>query len=153
MRVTADTDRLQGQNQEWQDTAYTEDLVSLRVLLVEDENAIRNLLDRALRDAGYDVLLASDGVTGFRIATEAAVDLVVTNNRLPGMSGANLIAALRRQRPNLPILHIDDQSHRPGGTELIPPDVVTLRKPFSVEAFQSTVKELLARWGGEAPPT
>ena len=114
-----------------------------RILVVDDEPAIRHVLARALRDAGYEVVTMSDGAAGLNAATsaEAPYDLVVTNNCMPHLSGAQLVAALRERFPDLPILHLDDLS-QPDAAPL-PPDVPNLSKPFLVERLLEEVGRLL----------
>jgi len=114
-----------------------------RILVVDDEPAIRQVLSRAVRQAGYEVVTMNDGAAGLNAATsaEAAYDLVVTNNCMPHLSGAELVAALREQFPDLPILHMDDLSEP--GPGALPPDVPNLHKPFSMERLLEEVGRLL----------
>jgi DNA-binding response OmpR family regulator len=112
---------------------------------VEDEPAIRSLISRALQEAGYDVVGMGDEAAGFEAATTAMqpFDLVTTNNRMPRMSGDQMVAQLREHFADLPILHIDDLStqHSPA----LPEDVPNLYKPFSIELLLKVVEDLLAR--------
>jgi two-component system OmpR family response regulator len=67
----------------------------LRVLVIDDEDAARRAVAAGLREAGYDVLEAADGVTGLEQAVRGGVDLVVLDLRLPGLSGERLLERLR----------------------------------------------------------
>lgn len=105
---------------------------------------VRALVSRALTDDGYQVTATHDGQTALEMArtAEPEFDLIVTNTRMPGLSGSELIARLRRDFPKIPILHIDDITRpKPGESH---PDVTTLYKPFSIGALRQAVRELLA---------
>src|SRR5688572_22765683 len=85
-----------------------------RILVVDDEPMVRALIARALTDEGYEVVAVADGHAALDAARAAEVefDLIVTNNYMPGLSGPELIARVRQDFPNLPILHINDISRR-----------------------------------------
>jgi DNA-binding response OmpR family regulator len=113
-----------------------------RILVVDDEPTIRALLVRALEEAGYQVVAATDGLAGLKAAKSAGVvyDLVITNSYMPQMSGEELIRRLRAMFPEQPILHLDDLSHPVGrNVETVP----TLYKPFSIDALLETVARAL----------
>ena len=86
-----------------------------RILVVDDEPAVRHVVTRALEEAGYQVAALSEpqSVLDHIHRADDPVDLVVANSRMPGMSGPELIARVRSLRPALPILHIDDASQPP----------------------------------------
>jgi DNA-binding response OmpR family regulator len=109
-----------------------------RVLVVDDEPAVRELLIRALGLAGYDVVAVRDGEAGLAAARGADLpyDLVVTNSYMPGLSGEQLIGHLRKLYPGLPILHLDDLAHPIG---LNAGSVPTLYKPFSIDVLLEAV--------------
>lgn len=115
-----------------------------RILVVEDDPAIRQILTRALREAGYDVVAMNDGQAGWDAVQNAELpyQLVVTNNRLPHLSGPELVARLREQFPGIPVLHLDDVS-RPHAPPLLA-DVRSLYKPFSIDGLVDEVARLLA---------
>jgi CheY-like chemotaxis protein len=117
-----------------------------RILVVDDEPMVRALITRALRDAGYEVVAVANGraALGAARGTGAGFDLIVTNNYMPGLSGPELIAKVRQDFPNLPILHVDDVTRR-GRVGHMPADVPTIYKPFSIASLTGTVRKLLAR--------
>jgi CheY-like chemotaxis protein len=117
-----------------------------RILVVDDEPMVRALIVRALTDEGYEVVAVADGRAALDVArgAEAGFDLIVTNNYMPGLSGPELIERVRRDFPDLPILHVDDDARR-GRVGQLPSDVPTIYKPFSIAALKETVRELLAR--------
>jgi two-component system cell cycle response regulator CpdR len=119
-------------------------------LVVEDEQGIRAVLRRALEQAGYEVVTVNDGAAGFDAVVTAGVpyDLVITNNCMPSMDGAELVTRLRQHNPSLPILHLDDHSlgHRPE----LPSDIPNLYKPFGLDVLLETVEGLLKKGAGRS---
>ncbi len=84
---------------------------SERVLLAEDDDAMRALLARALRRAGFDVIEASSGYEALdRLARglmrEPSIDLIVSDVRMPGYDGLNILASLRQARTPIPVILI-----------------------------------------------
>ena len=116
-----------------------------RILVVDDEPMVRALIARALSDEGYAVVAVANGLAALDAArrSKAGFDLIVTNNYMPGLNGPELIAKVREDFPELPILHIDDISHRRAADNL-PDDVPTVYKPFSVATLRDAVRKLLA---------
>jgi CheY-like chemotaxis protein len=114
------------------------------ILVVDDEPMVCALVLRALTDDGYQVTATHDGHAALEIArrAEPPFDLLVTNTWMPGLSGSELIARLRQDFPQIPILHIDDVARRNPGE--FHQDIATLYKPFSVAALREAVRELLA---------
>jgi CheY-like chemotaxis protein len=112
-----------------------------RVLVLDDEPAVRALVARALAEEGYEVVSVGDGLAGLAAAARGNFDLVITNNCMPGMSGAEVIERLQQAFPSLPVLHLDDVS-RPSDEQLHD-GVETLYKPFSIFKLQDTVRKLL----------
>ena len=113
-----------------------------RVLVVDDEPAIRDLLVRALGMAGYDVVAVADGEAGLVAARNAELpyDLVVTNSYMPSLSGEELIGQLRNLYPGLPILHLQNLAHPIGPNAS---SVPTLYQPFSIDALLEAVARCL----------
>ena len=77
-----------------------------RVLVVDDEEAIRKFAERVFERAGYAVLSAADGLTALRlVAEQPAFDLFVLDVRMPKMSGEELARQLRAQNPDVRVLY------------------------------------------------
>ena len=74
------------------------------ILIVEDEAKMRRLLELNLGDDGFTTLSAGDAETGLRLLQENGVDLVVTDLKLPGMSGLEFLQAVKRQNAALPVV-------------------------------------------------
>ena len=115
-----------------------------RILVVDDEPMVRALIARVLTDAGYEVIAVANGRAALDAARGAnvAFDLIITNNYMPGLSGAELIARVREDFPHLPILHVDDVV-RQGRVSDLPTDIPTIYKPFSIAGLRDAVRKLL----------
>ena len=105
-----------------------------RVLIVEDEEAIRDLVIFHLRVAGYECATAVDGRAALEIASEQAFDVIVLDVVLPSLDGVTLCQAIRRVGPNreVPILFLTarrEESDKVVGLESGADDYIT--KPFS----------------------
>lgn len=117
-----------------------------KVLVVEDERDIAELLALHLRDLDCEVTLAADGHEGMRQAFARNWDLVMLDLRLPGPDGLAICRALRRESRYLPILMLTSKSSeldRVLGLELGADDYVT--KPFSVSELMARVKAIFRR--------
>ena len=122
--------------------------MTARILVVDDEPMVRALIARALTDEGYEVVAVANGRAALDAArgAEVSFDLIITNNYLPGLSGAELIARVRKDFPELPILHVDDIGRRKRMGDRSD-DVPTIYKPFSLASLREAVRRLLAGQG------
>ena len=117
-----------------------------RILVVEDEQDIAQLIALHLRDEDFDVTIAKDGHEGMRLACALTWDLVLLDLRLPGPDGLTICRALRADQNYVPILMLTSKSSeldRVLGLELGADDYVT--KPFSVSELLARVKALFRR--------
>ena len=117
--------------------------MAAKILVVDDEPSVLAVVSRALREEGHEVIAVSNGQTAYDVALDQTVDVVVTNNCMPGLSGAELVRALRKRFPTIPILHLDDHSLATPSQFQVPADVPTLFKPFDLVALQAAVRRLL----------
>ena len=76
----------------------------MNVLVVEDEPRIAAFLERGLRAEGFTVTVASDGPTGFALACDEQVDLVILDLKLPKLPGEQVLAKLRERRADVPVI-------------------------------------------------
>lgn len=111
-----------------------------RILLVDDEVALRTFVARALRFEEYDVVEAADGLTAWQLVKESRFDLVVTDSRMPHLNGYQLTALVRELYPTMPILRLSG-SHNSGPDEI---GIRTLFKPFEIPDLVEAVRSLLA---------
>ena len=120
----------------------------VRVLVVDDEPVLAELVSMALRYEGWDITTAGDGATAIALARENAPDVVVLDVMLPDMSGLEVLARLREQIPGLPLLLLtakDSVEDRIAGLTAGGDDYVT--KPFSLEEVVLRLRALLRRTG------
>ena len=123
----------------------------MRLLLVEDDQALRDSLAAALRDAGFVVDAVGDGEEGLYFGKEYPVDIAIIDLGLPGMSGMDLISSLRSQDHNFPILILtarDRWQDKVRGLEVGADDYVV--KPFHTEEVLARINALMRRRGGWA---
>ena len=129
-----------------QDTSA--DKPSARVLVVEDDQHIRDLVMLHLRLEGYDARPAADGTEGLRLARSEPFDLMILDVMLPGLDGITVTRAIRRepQLRDVPILMLTarrEESDKVDGLESGADDYLT--KPFGIREFMARVRALLRR--------
>jgi CheY-like chemotaxis protein len=115
-----------------------------RILVVDDEPMLRRLIARALRDCGYEVVEAGDGMAAYELARAQHFDLVVTDSRMPKLAGSELVALLRVLNPSLPIIHLSGSHGQSSAALDTPDDVPTLYKPFKICDLVKEAEKLLA---------
>ncbi len=116
------------------------------VLLIEDERALRDIIEEVLRDAGYRVLTAPDGPTGLQILnSDASVDLLVTDVGLPGgLNGRQVADAARVARPGLRVLFITGYADTATvGNGRLDHGMEVMTKPFEISALTHKVRALI----------
>jgi two-component system, cell cycle sensor histidine kinase and response regulator CckA len=118
------------------------------VMVVEDDELVREVLVRALTDTGFQALPAANGAEALDIAgnREQRLDAVITDLAMPGIRGRQLAERLEQMRPGVPVLfvsgHADDEVARRG---LLDPGQPFLQKPFDPDVIAVKVRELLDR--------
>lgn len=121
-------------------------IATRKVLVVEDERDIAELIALHLSELPAEVTLAHDGSQGLQLALEGAWDAIVLDLRLPGLNGLDLCRELRAQLSHVPVLMLTARGgelDRVLGLELGADDYLT--KPFSVLELQARLKALLRR--------
>ena len=112
------------------------------VLVVEDEDPVRELVRRVLENAGYVVLAASRPSQAERLLDENEhVDLLLSDVVMPEMSGYELAAQIRARRPDLRLLFMSGYAHRVSGADDV--DGELLKKPFAPEQLAQAVRNAL----------
>ncbi len=123
------------------------------ILIVEDEEMVRNLASRGLREHGYTVIEARHGAEALRqLEFRSEVDLVISDVVMPEMGGRELGQRLASLRPSLPVLYIsgytgEDVTQR----GLLAPGAPFQQKPFAPEELARKVREMLDASRPRAP--
>ncbi|MBD5460799.1 MAG: response regulator transcription factor [Lachnospiraceae bacterium] len=116
-----------------------------KILIIEDEPAIRKILLEPLSAAGYQVTTASDGLEGINTFHAASFDLILLDIMLPKMDGY-AVCEMIRQESNIPIIlltALDAEDNQIKGFDLLADDYIT--KPFSIKLVLKRVEALLRR--------
>lgn len=117
-----------------------------RILVVDDESHIVNVVSLKLRNAGFEVLTASDGEEALEIATQQAPDLLITDYQMPFMSGIELCEKLRATpaTAHLPALMLTARGFSLTAEDLMRTNVASvLSKPFSPREVLARAQELV----------
>ncbi|HTN80657.1 MAG TPA: response regulator transcription factor [Acidimicrobiales bacterium] len=123
-----------------------------RVLVTDDEDNIRFLLDAALRHFGFDVVLAANGREALGAVADDRPDLIVLDVMLPDLDGFEVCRRLRADGVKVPVLFLtarDGTEEKVRGLTLGGDDYVT--KPFSLEEVVARVRAILRRANGDSP--
>ncbi len=118
------------------------------ILVVDDEDCIRDLVQHVLEMAGYSVLSAGDGVIGLSVFHQKAdrVSAAILDLKMPRMDGYELIRSLHRTRPDLPIIVFSGYSSEDATGHLAGSEISAfIQKPCETEVLLRTLKSVLAR--------
>ncbi|NUP13190.1 MAG: sigma-54-dependent Fis family transcriptional regulator, partial [Polyangiaceae bacterium] len=116
------------------------------VLVVDDEASARSGLAKLLQHEGFDAKMAVDGASALAVIEDSPPDLVITDLRMPGMDGIELVTKLREQLPALPVIvvtahgdmNVAVQAMRAGAVDFI-------TKPIDFDVLSLSVERSLAR--------
>ena len=115
-----------------------------KVLLVEDEDMVRAVAERALARAGYQITACSDGEDGLEaIQADADFDIVVSDVVMPGMDGPAMVRAIRKDHPDIPVLFMSGYAEEALRKDIDVPNMHFLPKPFSVAAITEKVATVM----------
>jgi DNA-binding NtrC family response regulator len=125
-----------------------EGAVSARILVVEDNKDMREYLQEVMDDAGYDSLTAADGLEAMTIIEndKEMIDLLITDVRMPGMQGGELLSLMRAKRSEAPVVVITAFGSIEQAVELVKQGAYQyLTKPFETSDLLSTVADALEK--------
>ncbi len=127
------------------ETSSTVDQAKARLLVVDDQSAFRRLLLRILAEAGYELFEAADAQTALEMAKKNAVDVVITDIRMPGQDGHGLLANLRRDLPQTQVILLTAYGSVPDAVEAMKHGACDyLTKPLAnPEELRSAVQRAL----------
>jgi two-component system, chemotaxis family, chemotaxis protein CheY len=118
-----------------------------RIIVIDDNDAVRLTMRRALEKAGHQVFEASDGEAGMKLLTEPGVDLVITDIFMPGQDGIVTVRRMRKEFPGIKVIAVSG-GDATGRMDLRKDAEVlgaarTLRKPFLPAELVQAVRETL----------
>jgi two-component system cell cycle sensor histidine kinase/response regulator CckA len=115
-----------------------------RILLVEDEDAVRTFSTRALTNKGYEVITAEHGEAGLNVFKEQTkpIDLLITDVMMPGMDGPTLAKEIRAVMPHLKIIFVSGYTEEKL-KDTLGEGIYFLAKPFTLKQLAAKVKEVL----------
>jgi len=128
-------------------------MIKKRILIVDDDRAMRMALSESLESCGYSLETAENGHDALGLFSQGNFDLVVTDMRMPGMTGIEVLRGVKNMSPETPVILITAygtvgtavEAMKEGAAEFI-------MKPFSLEDIESAVKNVLTADGGELLP-
>jgi DNA-binding response OmpR family regulator len=107
-----------------------------RILIIDDEFSIRSMLKKMLEQEGFDIIVASDGKEGMKLFEKDPADLVITDIIMPEKDGLEIIQALRKGYPDVPIIAMS------GGGRNPPDGYLNMAKLFGAQAtFEKPLKK------------
>jgi DNA-binding response OmpR family regulator len=125
--------------------SLTPDFAGRYIIVADEDRAVVNFVIETLLDEGHAVFQAYDGRSALQLATGLKVcDLVLSNTRVGGVSGLDLIYELRERLPGLAILYLANQGRStPELEQQLPHRVPVLREPFTAEELRTMIHFLL----------
>jgi DNA-binding response OmpR family regulator len=123
----------------------------MNLLVIEDEKKIANLINKGLREQGYNVDVVHNGDTGFERATTQPYDAIILDIMLPGRDGLSLLRALRERNISTPVMILTargDVNEKVEGLNAGADDYMA--KPFSMDELVARLRALVRRVTGES---
>jgi chemosensory pili system protein ChpA (sensor histidine kinase/response regulator) len=117
------------------------------ILLVDDDDFVRNISARILTEAGYRVSAARNGLEALEQLYQSCPDLLITDSTMPELDGTALIREARSRFPDLPIVRVSGSFGASGVRDDLPGDIVTLDKPFDPDELVALVARKVGRPG------
>ena len=116
----------------------------INILVVDDEQDFRIILDQALEKVGYTVMTAVDGEEAFQLFIKNEFDLVITDVRMPKVNGIQLIQQIKDENPWIPIIAISGfEKESAIRSKIEDKDVYFLRKPFMRNDLEKVINKAL----------
>lgn len=115
------------------------------IFVMDDDLALQMVLEIALREAGYEVILANNGADGIKMLEHLQPDLVISDIMMPQMDGVEVFHQLqeRLQDEGIPILILTALNRKPWFDDLEEEGAVIMQKPFEVDKLMSLIKTIV----------
>ncbi|WP_322820722.1 response regulator [Chloroflexus sp.] len=116
------------------------------IFIIDDDLSLQNILSIALRNAGYDVVLARDGLEGLRMLEHLSPSLVISDIMMPNMDGVETFQRIkeRLQDDGIPIFLITALNRKPWFADLEAEGAVIIQKPFEVQHLVELIERTLS---------
>jgi two-component system OmpR family response regulator len=116
-----------------------------RILIIDDDLALQTVLEIALRESGYDVVIANDGEEGIEKIATVQPNLVISDIMMPQMDGVEAFQRVKEhlQDNGIPILIMTALSRKPWFADLEAEGAVILQKPFEIDKLMRMVHDML----------
>jgi len=124
------------------------DIMPYKILIIDDDTSLRRVLEFNLQEEGYEVFAAADGEEGLRIFDEQQPDLVITDLKMPGISGFQVLGAVKERSPQVPVMVLTAFGAVETAVEAMKLgayDYIT--KPFNRDELRLTVRKALEMRG------
>ncbi len=116
------------------------------ILVVDDEQSMREFLKILLEKEGYRITTAADGLKGLETTREQTFDLVISDIRMPGMDGLQLLAELKKEQPDLPVIMITAFASPEDAVTAMKNDAFDyITKPFNVDEIKAVIQSASQR--------
>ena len=115
-----------------------------RVLVVDDEASNRELIADMLASEGYDVVTAQDGLDALNKLAEPLPDVIISDLKMPRMSGVEFLAVVRRRYPDLPLIAISGEFEGNDVPQGVPADAYLEKGSFSFHQLRTKITDLLS---------
>ena len=119
----------------------------LRVLVVEDDPAVRKLIKITLARAGYRPFAAENGTEALNLLQDQAVEVVLTDINMPSMGGLALYQEIQAEHPQLPVIFMSGAAME---RDDLPPGSLVLNKPFRYDDLMAILRSALPQLAKEA---
>lgn len=117
----------------------------MKVLVIDNSQIIRNLLQEYLTDFGHRVSLAVDGLEGIEMASQGDFDLVICDIHMPKRNGYQVFTEVSRKKPELPFVMTDSLPDDLAEQALAEGAYYCLTKPFNLDQLEKILEEILVK--------
>jgi len=113
------------------------------ILVIDDEPMVVAVLRDLLEGEGYEVVTATSGPEGLEVFSESDPDLVITDMRMPEVTGVDVLEAIRRDSPTVPVIVLSAAASKQAAERVVELDGQWIMKPWIDEELLGSVRELL----------
>jgi CheY-like chemotaxis protein len=115
-----------------------------RVLLIDDNDLVRGLIYDIVTSLGYSADMAASGAEGLAFLDRNRYDVVLTDLVMPGMTGWEVLAAVRERDPKIPVILFTGSAVHAGDARFAQPGVALVQKPVDVQVLENALSRVLA---------